>query len=67
MNVYNHTLLVAVPASKWIGEWIQRGADVRYRCTLASQLQLIRKRHGSSYAKEYRDHLVWVGSYPLKG
>lgn len=66
MQVFDHRLLVAVPANKWIGEWVQRDPSPIYRPTLAAQLRLIRKRHGTPYAKEYRDHMVWMGSYPPK-
>ena len=47
MQVFDHRLLVAVPANKWIGEWIQRDPSPIYRGTLAAQLRLIRKRHGT--------------------
>jgi hypothetical protein len=58
--------LVAVPANKWIGEWIRRGSHPAYRPELAKQLQLIRKRHGNRAAIEWRNHLDYLGSYPLK-
>ena len=66
MTVFNPSLLVAVPANKWIGEWIQRGSHPSYRTTLASQLKLIRKRHGTRYAREWMRHVDWIGRYPLK-
>jgi hypothetical protein len=66
MNTFHVGLLVAVPANKWIGEWIARGSHPSYRKTLADQLRLIRKRHGSPYARGWRNHLDWLGSYPLK-
>ena len=66
MQVFHVGLLVAVPANKWIGEWIQRGSHSSYRKVLADQLRLIRKRHGTPYAREWRNHLDWLGSYPLK-
>lgn len=66
MLVFDHRLLVAVPANKWIGEWVRRGSDSTYRAILADQLKLIRKRHGTPYAREWKDHIIWIGSYPLK-
>lgn len=66
MQVFNHSLLVGVPANKWIGEWIQRDPSPIYRGTLAAQIRLIRKRHGTPHAREWRDHMVWMGSYPPK-
>ena len=66
MQVFNVSLLVAVPANRWIGEWISRGSHRAYRKTLADQLRLIRKRHGTPYAKEWVRYIDWIGSYPLK-
>jgi len=64
--MYSPSLLVAVPANKWIGQWISRGSHPAYRGELASQLRLIRKRHGTPQAREYRNHIDYLGSYPLK-
>jgi hypothetical protein len=66
MNHFDIGLLVAVPANRWIGEWVRRGSHPSYRGELANQLRLIRKRHGTSYAKEWIRQIDWIGSYPLK-
>lgn len=66
MQVFYPSLLVAVPVNKWIGEWVVRGSHPAYRKTLADQLKLIRKRHGTPHAREWVKHLDWLGSYPLK-
>jgi phospholipase C len=66
MPVFDIGLLVAVPANKWIGEWVRRGSHPSYRGELASQLRLIRKRHGTPYAREWVRRIDWIGSYPLK-
>jgi hypothetical protein len=66
MNHFDIGLLVAVPAEKWIGEWVRQGSDPAYRKTLADQLKLIRKRHGTNYAREWVRRIDWIGSYPLK-
>lgn len=47
---------------RWVGEWIHRGPTGRPM--LADQLRFIRSQHGRSVARAFRDHLVWVGSYP---
>ena len=52
--------------NRWAGEWVQRGPSPQHRGTLASQLRLIRKRHGTPLARVYRDNLLWIGSYPPK-
>lgn len=66
MLVFDPLLMVAVPANRWIGEWIRRGSHPSYRKVLADQLRLIRKRHGSPHAREWIKYLDWLGSYPLK-
>ena len=50
----------------WIGGWIDRGSSPHYRGVLAAQLRLIRKKHGTLLAREYRDHMLWIGSYPTR-
>lgn len=50
----------------WIGGWIDRGSSPHYRGVLAAQLRLIRKKHGTLLARGYRDHMLWVGSYPTR-
>lgn len=47
---------------RWVGEWVQRGPAGR--SILAAQLRLLRSCHDRSVARAFRDHLVWVGSYP---
>lgn len=59
------------PASKlldkWNIAWIYRSHAMREpRLTLATQLRHIRKNHGNPEAKEFRDHLLWIGVYPVK-
>lgn len=49
---------------RWVGEWVQRGPHGR--SILAAQLRLIAKRHGLSVARAFRDHLLWIGSYPVR-
>lgn len=66
MPVFDIGLMVAVPAQKWIGEWVRRGSHPSYRKTLADQLRLIRKRHGTPCAREWVSHIDWIGAYPLK-
>lgn len=66
MQFFNISLLVAVPVNRWIGEWISRGSHPQYRGELANQLRLIRKRHGTPYAREWAQHIDWIGAYPLK-
>ncbi len=64
--VWYPEMMVAVPVNKWIGEWIRRGSHPAYRGELASQLRLIRKRHGTPHAKGWVRHLDYLGAYPLK-
>lgn len=66
MQFFNIGMLVAVPANSWIGEWVRRGSHPQYRGELANQLRLIRKRHGTPYAREWIHHINWIGAYPLK-
>ena len=49
---------------RWVGEWVQRGPTGRP--LLAAQLRLLRSRYGSTAARAFRDHLMWIGSYPLR-
>jgi len=56
-----------VPVERWVAGWIARRPSPEYRGDLASQLNLIRKRHGSGAAVQYRNYVLWLGSYPVKG
>ena len=56
---------------RWLNGWIVRGCSTPHlreheRGMLASQLRIIKRKHGSELAKSYNRHLTWVGSYPLK-
>ena len=66
MIVFDPLLMVAVPANRWVGEWIRRGSNRGYRQTLADQLRIIRKRHGTTHAREWVKYIDWLGSYPFK-
>ena len=54
----------------WIDCWIKNGIDRHftyvYRGMLAAQLRIIRKKHGTLLARGYRDHMLWIGSYPTR-
>jgi len=50
----------------WLHYWVLHGAPTTGRPLLADQLRRVRKRYGSGVARQYRDHLVWIGSYPVR-
>ena len=50
----------------WISSWIDRGSSPHCRGVLAAQLRLIRKKHGTPLARGYRDHMLWIGTYPTR-
>ena len=53
---------------QWAIEWLRHGpkngSTPRYR--LATELKYIRNAHGNQQAHEYRNYLLWLGSYPCK-
>lgn len=51
---------------RWVREWVYRGSWHAGRPELAAQLRLLRKHYGNSVAAWFRNHLLWVGSYPVK-
>ena len=51
---------------RWVGEWVHRGSWHAGRPELAAQLRLLRKRYNNSVATGFRNHLLWVGCYPVK-
>jgi len=51
---------------RWVGQWVYRGPSHAGRSILASQLRLLRNQYNNSVAARYRNHLLWVGSYPVK-
>jgi hypothetical protein len=55
----------------WLAGWISIGCGLPHmrqydRDRLASQLRLIRKKHSTPLAGRFRDHIMWIGSYPTK-
>jgi len=51
---------------RWVGEWANCGSWHAGRPKLAAQLRYIRTHYGNSVAAWFRNHLLWVGSYPVK-
>jgi hypothetical protein len=53
---------------QWAIEWLHRGPKNGNspRTRLASELKYVRDNHGAHEAIEYRNYLLWLGSYPVK-
>lgn len=57
-----------VAPSKIIGEWASR--SIRYnpgRNRTAEYLKIIRLSYGNNAAREFRNYLLWLGTYPARG
>ena len=51
---------------RWAVDWMYGFRGTSPRKWLAEQLSYIRKFHGTVAAKEYRNYILWLGSYPCK-
>jgi len=54
--------------SQWALTWLYRGQSAwsRNRSMLASQLLQIRREHGAGQAVEFRNYMLWLGTYPIR-
>jgi hypothetical protein len=64
--MFDPSKLSTVPVDQWINEWMGREPSKQYRECMVIQLYTIRKKHGRTASKEYRNHIKDLGKYPTR-